>query len=194
MPVSPQQKKAIGFNQAGWRSAKHLRQAAQGARGKPGVSFLNDLSHAKKVGWVEARKPEWAKETYYRLTDKGRTYLGKMRFKVASEAFRLGESIKLSASRSDLQRLGWYSVKHVGQVHDKWIEDGYYERATFFRQRQNGTFYRITPAGRLWAKERLRRRMEADLRESFRWERQRETAKLKEQVSQPSQLIKAWSR
>ena len=194
MPITPQQKKAIGFNQAGWRSTKHLRQAAQGARGKPGVSFLNDLSHAKKAGWVEARKPEWAKETYYRLTKKGRTYLEKMRFKVASEAFRLGESIKLSATRSDLQRLGWYSVKHVGRVDDKWIEDGYYERATFFRQRQNGTFYRITPAGRLWAKERLRRRMEADLRESFQWERQRETAKLNEQFSQPSQLIKAWSR
>jgi DNA-binding PadR family transcriptional regulator len=194
MPITAQQKKAIGYNQAGWRSAKHLRQAAQGARGKPGVSFLDDLSYAKKVGWVEARKPEWAKEMYYRLTKKGRTYLEKMRFKVASEAFRLGESIKLSATRSDLQRLGWYSVKHVGRVDDKWIEDGYYERATFFRQRQNGTFYRITPAGRLWAKERLRRRMEADLRESFQWERQRETAKLKEQFSQPSQLIKAWSR
>lgn len=194
MPITAQQKKAIGFNQAGWRSAKHLRQAAQGARGKPGVSFLNDLSHAKKTGWVEARKPEWAKETYYRLTKKGRAYLDKMRLKIASKAFRLGESIKLSASRSELQRLGWYSVKHVGQVHDKWIEDGYYEKATFFRQSQHGTFYRITPAGRLWAKERLRRRMEADLRESFKWERQRETAKLKEQVSQPSQLIKAWSR
>lgn len=194
MPITAQQKKAIGFNQAGWRSAKHLRQAAQGVRGKPGVSFLNDLSHAKKVGWVEARKPEWAKETYYRLTKKGRAYLERLRFKVASKAFRLGESIKLSASRSELQRLGWYSVKHVGQVHDKWIEDGYYERATFFRQRQNGTFYRITLAGRLWAKDRLRRRMEADLRESFRWERQRETAKLKEQFSQTSQLIKAWSR
>jgi hypothetical protein len=51
MPITIQQKKAIGFNQAGWRSAKHLRQAAEGARGKPGVAFLNDLSHAKKVGW-----------------------------------------------------------------------------------------------------------------------------------------------
>lgn len=194
MPITAQQKRAIGFNQAGWRSAKHLRRAANGARGKPGVSFLNDLSHAKKVGWVEARKPEWAKERYYRLTKQGRSYLAKMRFMVAAEAFRLGESIKLSASRSDLQRLGWYSVKHVGRVDDKWIEDGYYDRATFFRQRQNGTFYRITPAGRLWAKKRLRRRMESDLRESFKWERQRETAKLKEQISRTSQLIKAWTR
>lgn len=194
MPVTAQQKRAIGFNQAGWRSAKHLRQAANGARGKPGVSFLNDLSHAKKVGWVEARKPEWAKETYYRRTEKGRAYLERMRFKVVSEAFCLGESIKLSASRSDLQRLGWYSVKHVGRVDEKWIEDGYYDRATFFRKRQNGTFYRMTAAGRLWAKKRLRRRMESDLRESFKWERQRETAKLKEQISRTSHLIKAWTR
>jgi len=137
MPITPQQKKAIGFNQAGWRSAKHLRHAALGARAKPGATFLNDLSHAKRVGWVEARKPEWAKGTYYRLTKKGRTYLKKMRFKVALEAFRLGESIKLSASRSELQRLGWYSVKHVGRIADKWIENGYYERATFFRQGLN---------------------------------------------------------
>ena len=194
MPITSQQKKAIGFNQAGWRSAKHLRQAALGARGKPGVSFLNELSHAKRAGWAEVRKPEWAKERYYRLTKKGRAYLEKMRFKAASEAFRLGESIKLSASRSELQRLGWYSVKHVGRVDDKWIEDGFYERATFFRQRQNRTFYRLTKTGRVWAKDRLRHRMEADLRESFRWERRRETAKLKAQVSQPSQLIKAWSR
>jgi hypothetical protein len=192
MPITPQQKKAIGFNQAGWRSAKHLRQAAQGARGKPGVSFINDLSHAQKAGWVEARKPEWAKETYYRLTKKGRTYLEKMRFKVASEAFRLGESIKLSASRSEVQRLGWYSVKHVGRVADKWIEDGYYERATFFRQKQNGTFYRLTQAGRVWAKNRLRIKSEAGLRASFKWQRARETEQLKHKISQASELINAW--
>lgn len=194
MPITAQQQKAISFNKFGWRSAKHLRQAAQRARGKPGVSVLADLAHANKADWVETKKPEWAKERYYRLTKKGRNYLEKMRFKVASEAFRLGESIKLSASRSELQRLGWYSVKHVGRIADKWVEGGYYERATFFRQRQNGTFYRMTPAGRLWAKERLRRRMEADLRENFKWERQRAAAKLKKQISQTSQLIKAWSR
>lgn len=192
MPVSLQQKKAIGFNQAGWRSAKHLRQAAQAARGKPGVSFLNDLSHAKKTGWVEARKPEWAKETYYRLTKNGRAYLEKMRFKVASEAFRLGESIKLSASRSELQRLGWYSVKHVGRVDDKWIEDGYYDRATFFRQRQNGTFYRLTQTGRVWAKDRLRSKSEAGLRASFKWQRAREAEQLDHKISQASELINAW--
>lgn len=192
MPITDQQKKAIGFNQAGWRSAKHLRQAAHGARGKPGASFLNDLTHAKKVGWVEARKPEWAKETYYRLTMKGRTYVEKMRFKVASESFRLGESLKLSASRSELQRLGWYSVKHVGQVHDKWIEDGYYERATFFRQKQNGTFYRLTQAGRVWAKNRLRIKSEAGLRASFKWQRARETEQLTRKISLASELINAW--
>ena len=57
MPITPQQRKAIGFNQAGWRSAKHLRQAASVARGKPGVSFLNDLSHAKKVAAEHGVRP-----------------------------------------------------------------------------------------------------------------------------------------
>ena len=194
MPITVQQKKAIGFNQAGWRSAKHLRQAAQGARGKPGAAFLHDLSHAKKVGWVEAKNPDWAREPYYRLTSKGRAYLVKKRFKMAIEAFHLGETIKLSASQAELQRQGWYSVKHIGHVDDKWIQAGYYERATFFREKMNGTFYRITATGRRWAKERLRRRMESDLRKSFKWQRQRETAKLKEKISQTSHLITAWYR
>lgn len=194
MPITVQQKKAIGFNQAGWRSAKHLRQAAQGARGKPGAAFLHDLSHAKKVGWVEAKNPDWAREPYYRLTSKGRAYLVKKRFKMAIEAFHLGETIKLSASQAELQRQGWYSVKHVGHVDDEWIQAGYYERSTFFRKKMNGTFYRITAAGRRWAKERLRRRMESDLRKSFKWQRQRETAKLQEEISQTSHLITAWYR
>lgn len=194
MPITPQQKKAIGFNQAGWRSAKHLRHAALGARAKPGATFLNDLSHAKRVGWVEARKPEWAREAYYRLTSRGRAYLVKRRHKAAIEAFRPVEAIKLSASQAELQRQGWFSVKHVGPVDDEWIQAGYYERATFFRQKMNGTFYRITAAGRRWAKERLRRRMESDLRKSFKWQRRRETEKLKEEISQTSQLITAWRR
>lgn len=194
MPITLQQKKAIGFNQAGWRSAKHLRRAAKGARGKPGATFLNDLSHARRVGWVEARKPEWAREAYYRLTSRGRAYLVRRRYKVAIEAFRTVEAIKLSASQAELQRQGWFSVKHVGPVDDEWIQAGYYERATFFRQKMNGTFYRITAAGRRWAKERLRRRMESDLRKSFKWQRQQETEKLKEEISQTSQLITAWRR
>jgi len=112
MPITLQQKKAIGFNQAGWRSTKHLRQSAQDARGKPGVSFLNDLSHAKKVGWVEVKKPEWAKERYYRRTKKGRAYLAKHKFTSAIDAFRLSEVLKLSASRAELQRRGWYGAEH----------------------------------------------------------------------------------
>ena len=83
-------------------------------------------------------------------------------------------------------------MKYVGRVDDKWIEDGYYERATFFRQRQNGTFYRLTQTGRVWAKNRLRSKSEAGLRASFKWQRAREAEQLKHKISLASELINAW--
>ncbi len=189
MPVTAQQKRAIGFNQAGWRSAKHLRQAANGARGKPGVSFLNDLSHAKKVGWVEARKPEWAKERYYRLTKKGRAYLAKRKFKSAIDAFRLSEALKLSASRAELQRLGWYSIKHVGEVEAELMEKGYYLSAVFLRERRNCRYYRLTPLGKKWAKGHYLKRLEQELKRQFKELRACEEKRYVGYIADPKQLV-----
>ena len=194
MPVTDQQKKAIGFNQAGWRSAKHLRQAAHGARGKPGVSFLNDLSHAKKVGWVEARKPEWAKETYYRGTKKGRAYLAKQKFTSAIDAFRLAEAMKLSASRAELQRLGWYSIKHVGEVEAELLELGYYQSAVFKRAQRKCRYYRLTPLGKKWAKGHYLKRLEQKLKRQFKEMRAWEEKRYAGYIADSEQLVQAWSR
>jgi DNA-binding PadR family transcriptional regulator len=193
MPITLQQKKAIGFNQAGWRSAKHLRQASQGARGKPGVSLLNNLSHAKKAGWVEVLKPEWAKERYYRLTEKGRAYLAKHKFESATDAFRLSEALKLSASRAELQRLGWYSIKHVGEVEAALLEKGYYQSAVFMRAQRKCRYYRLTPLGKKWAKSHYLKRLEQELRRKFKelrsWEEKRYTG----YIANPEKLVRAWS-
>ena len=194
MPVSPQQKKAIGFNQAGWRSAKHLRQAAQGARGKPGVAFLNDLIHAKKAGWVEGMKPEWAKERYYRLTEKGRAYLAKHKFQSATDAFRLSEALKLSASRAELQRLGWYSIKHVGAVNSTLLEKGYYQSAVFLRAQRKCRYYRLTPLGKQWAKSHYLKRLEQELKRQFKELRAWEEKRYAGYIADPEQLVQAWSR
>jgi DNA-binding PadR family transcriptional regulator len=193
MPVSAQQKKAIGFNLAGWRSAKHLRQAAQGARGKPGAAFLNDLSHAKRAGWVEAKKPDWAKEKYYRLTEKGRTYLAKHKFESATEAFRLSEALKLSASRAELQRLGWYSIKHVGEVEAILLEKGYYQSAVFMRAERKCRYYRLTPLGKQWAKSHYLKRLEQELRRQFKELRVWEEERYAGYIADPEQLVCAWS-
>lgn len=194
MPITAKQKKAIGYNQAGWRSAKHLRQAAQGARGKPGVSFLDDLSYAKKVGWVEARKPEWAKETYYRRTKKGRAYLAKQKFTSAIDAFRLSEALKLSATRAELQRLGWYSIKHVGEVEAELLEKGYYQSAVFLRAQRNCRYYRLTPLGRKWAKGHYLKRREQELKRQFKELRACEEKRYAGYIADPEQLVQAWSR
>lgn len=193
MPISPQQKKAIGFNQAGWRSAKHLRQAAETARGKPGVSFLHDLSHARKAGWVEVQKPEWAKERYYRLTEKGRTYLAKHNFASATAAFRLSEALKLSASRAELQRLGWYSIKHVGEVEAELLEKGYYQSAVFLRAQLKCRYYRLTPLGKKWAKSHYLKRLEQELRRKFKELRSWEEERYAGYIANPEKLVRAWS-
>ena len=192
MPITAQQQKAIGFNQSRWRSAKHLRQAAQSARGKPGVSFLNDLSHAKKAGWVEVRKPEWAKERYYRLTGKGRTYLAKHKFVSAIEAFRLSEALKLSASRAELQRLGWYSIKHVGEVAAELLEHGYYQSAVFLRAQRKCRYYRLTLLGKKWAKGHYLKRLEQELKLQFKELRAWEEKRYASYIADPERLVCAW--
>lgn len=193
MPISAQQKRAIGFNQAGWRSAKHLRQAANGAQGKPGVSFLNDLSHAKKAGWVEAMKPEWAKERYYRLTKKGRAYLAKHKFTSTIDAFRLSEALKLSASRAELQRLGWYSIKHVAEVEADLVEKGYYQSAVFLRKQRKCRYYRLTPVGRKWAKDHYLKRLEQGLKRQFKELRACEETRYAGYIANPARLVCAWN-
>jgi len=189
MPVTTQQKRAIGFNQAGWRSAKYLRQAANGAQGKPGVSFLDDLSHAKKVGWVETMKPEWAKERYYRLTKKGRAYLAKHKFISAIDAFCLSEALKLSASQAELQRFGWYSIKHVGEVEADLVEKGYYQSAVFLRERRKCRYYRLTPLGKKWAKGHYLKRLEQELKRQFKELRAYEEKRYAGYIADPEQLV-----
>jgi hypothetical protein len=102
------------------------------------------------------------------------------------------EAIKLTLSRAELQRQGWFSVKHVGWVEENLVEKGYYEMATRFRQKMNGTFFRLTAAGKVWAKQALRRRMEAALRAEFRERRAKETKILGDKLTDPAQLIRAW--
>ncbi len=194
MPITPQQKKAIGFNQAGWRSAKHLLSAKFNGRGKLGAGFFSELGHAVRVGWLERQTPGWGKGLdYYRLTPKGRKYLKRRRFKAALAAFSMPEAIKLTLSRAELQRQGWFSVKHVGWVEESLVEKGYYEMATRFRQKMNGTFFRLTAAGKVWAKQALRSRMEAELRAEFRERRAEETKILGDKFADPAKLIRAWS-
>lgn len=193
MPITPQQKKAIAYNQDKWRSVKHLESRAAKISRVEGKDFLSRLDHAVRVKWLEEEYPGWGKGiVYYRLTAKGRKYLKKHSYDKALEAFRLPEAIKLSATRADLQRQGWFSVKHVGWVDDKLIEAGHYELAVFFRQKMNGTFFRLTAAGKVWAKQALRSRMEAELRAEFRERRAKETKILGVKLTDPAQLIRAW--
>ena len=148
MPVSRQQQRANDLNRAGWRSDKHLLSRKFNGRGKIGAGFFSELGHAVRVGWLERQTPAWGKGLdYYRLTPKGRKYLHRRRFKAALAAFSMPEAIKLTLSRAELQRQGWFSVKHVGLVDDKLIEAGYYEMSTQFRRKMNGTFFRLTAAG-----------------------------------------------
>jgi hypothetical protein len=194
MPITLQQKKAIAYNQDKWRSVKHLESWAAKIDRAEGTDFLSRLDHAVRVKWLEEEYPGWGKGiVYYRLSAKGRKYLKKHSYNKALEAFRLPEAIKLSATRADLQRQGWFSVKHVGWVDDKLIEAGHYELAVFFRQKMNGTFFRLTAAGKVWAKQALRRRMEAALRAEFRERRAKETKTLANKLTDPAQLIRAWS-
>ena len=141
MPVTAQQKQANALNRAGWRADKHLRSNQFNGRGRPGAGFFSELGHAVRVGWLQQKRPAWGKGIdYYRLTPKGRRYLQKQGFQYALKAFRMPEAIKLSGSRAELQRQGWFSVKHVGWVDDKLIEAGYYEISTQPRRKMNGTF------------------------------------------------------
>jgi hypothetical protein len=194
MPITLQQKKAIAYNQDGWRSAKHLESSSAKIGRGDGRVFLSKLDHAVRVKWLEAESPGWGNGiVYYRLTAKGRRYLKKKNYDKALAAFRLPEAIKLSGTRADLQRQGWFSVKHVGWVDNKLIEAGYYEQAVFFRQKMNGTFFRLTRAGKAWAKKTLRARMEAELRSTFRWIRNDRTLRLNESLASADELVRAWS-
>ena len=194
MPVSRQQQRANALNQADWRAEKHLLSRRFSGRGKLGAGFFADLGHAVRVGWLERKAPEWGKGVdYYRLTPKGRKYLQRRRFKAALAAFRMPEAIKLTLSRAELQRQGWFSVKHVGWVDEKLVEKGYYEMATRLRHKMNGTFFRLTAAGKVWAKQALRSRMEAELRAEFRERRAKETKTLADKLTDPAALIRAWN-
>jgi hypothetical protein len=194
MPVSRQQQRANDLNLAGWRSDKHLLSHKFNGRGKIGAGFFSELGHAVRVGWLERQTPAWGKGLdYYRLTPKGRKYLHRRRFKAALAAFSMPEAIKLTLSRAALQRQGWFSIKHVGWVDESLVEKGYYETATRFRQKMNGTFFRLTAAGKAWAQKALRSRMEAELRAEFRERRAEETKILGDKLKDPAQLIRAWN-
>ena len=193
MPVSKQQHLANALNKAHWRSAKHLLSCKFNGRGKLGAGFLSELGHAVRVGWLERKTPGWGKGLdYYRLTTKGRKYLQRRRFKAALAAFSMPEAIKLTLSREELQRDGWFSVKHVGWVDENLVEKGYYEMATCFRRKMNGTFFRLTSAGKAWAKKVFRSRMEAGLRAEFRERRAEEAKLLRGRLIDSAQLIRAW--
>lgn len=193
MPITSQQKKAIRLNQLHWRSAKHLATMSGKIKNTGGRTFLSNLDHAVRVKWLDKVSPGWGNGiVYYRLTTKGRKHLKKHRFEKVLAAFRIAEAIKLSASRAELQGQGWFSVKHVGWVDDKLIEDGHYEEAVFFRRKMNGTFFRLTKTGKAWAKKALRSRMEAELRAEFRERRAEETKILGDKLADPTKLICAW--
>jgi len=193
MPVSRQQQRANDLNRVRWRSAKHLLSRRFNGRGKLGAGFFSDLGYAVRVGWLERKTPEWGKGLdYYRLTLKGRKYLEKRRLKAALEAFRMPEAIKLTLSLAKLQQQGWFSVKHVGWVDERLVEKGYYEMATLLRHKKNGTFFRLTPAGKDWAKKTLRARTEAKLRLEFKRLRVEETKLLSAKIARPEQLVRAW--
>jgi DNA-binding PadR family transcriptional regulator len=194
MPITLQQKKANALYEDGWRSDKHLRSTQFNGRGRAGAGFFSELGHAVRVGWLQHKRPGWGKGIdYYRLTPKGRRYLHKQGFQYALKAFRMPEAIKLSGSRDELQRQGWFSVKHVGWVDDKLIEAGYYEMSTQPRRKMAGTFFRLTTAGKAWAQKALRSRMEAELRAEFRERRAEETKILGDKLKDPAQLIRAWN-
>ena len=194
MPITLQQKKANALYEDGWRSDKHLRAAQFNGRGRPGAGFFSELGHAVRVGWLQHKRPGWGKGIdYYRITPKGRRYLQKQGFQHALKAFRMPEAIKLSGSRAELQRQGWFSIKHVGWVDDQLIEAGYYEMSTQPRRKMNGTFFRLTAAGKAWAQKALRSRMEAELRAEFRERRAEETKILGDKLKDPAQLIRAWN-
>jgi len=193
MPVSRQQQRANALNRTGWRSDKHLLSSKFNGRGKLGAGFFSELGHAVRVGWLERKTPGWGKGLdYYRLTPKGRKYLQRRRFKAALAAFSMPEAVKLTLSRAELQRQGWFSVKHVGWVDENLVEKGCYEMATHFRQKTNGTFFRLTAAGKVWAKQALRSRMEAELRAEFRRRRTEETRSLNKRIGRADKLIMAW--
>jgi hypothetical protein len=65
--------------------------------------------------------------------------------------------------------------------------------STRLRQKMNGTFFRLTAAGKVWAKQALRSRMEAELRAEFRERRAKETKTLANKLTDPAQLIRAWN-
>ena len=83
-------------------------------------------------------------------------------------------------------------MKHVGWVDDKLIDAGYYEMSTQPRRKMSGTFFRLTVAGKEWAKKKRRAHMEATLRAEFKELRAAETARLKEALSRPEILVKSY--
>jgi hypothetical protein len=190
MPITKQQRRANALYQEGWRTAKHLRS---GKLKGPGKAFLVDLKRAVRFGWLRRKTPEWGKGlVWYRLTTKGRKYLKKKRYKAALDAFQPTLAIKLRGSLDALQRQGWFSVKHVGQVDGKLVDRGYYEKGVRLRIKRRGTFFRLTSAGKAWAGKTLRGRMEAGLRAEFAERRMAETKLLETKLKDPAQVILAW--
>lgn len=190
MPITSQNKKAIGLNKAGWRSKKHLLNFAKNNQGRAGVTFLKSLRHASKVGWLESKKADWERTVYYfRLTAKGKAYLKKRKYILVENAFKLPEAVKLSASRAKRQLRGWYSIKHTGKIDDKLIADGIYESAIVFRQKMNGKYYRLTPKGRKLAKIKMRKDMESELRSEFKEIRQKRESVLRDELKTPAKVV-----
>lgn len=191
MPITSQNKKAIRLNKAGWRSEKHLRGFAKNNKGRTGITFFGSLDHACSVGLLESMTPGWGRGVvYYRLTKKGRRYLEKKDYSLVRLAFKLPEALKLSATRAQLQRQGWYSVKHTGRIDQKMVDDGVYESASFLRRKKHGTYYKLTKKGRLLAKERMKKAMEADLRSEFRQIRRDNLRVLNSQLKDPSYVVR----
>lgn len=194
MPITSQNKKAIGLNKAGWRSKKHLLNFAKNNQKRPGVTFLRSLDEACRFGWLESKKADWERTVYYfRLTAKGKVYLKKNKYTIATEAFKLPEAIKLSASRAKRQLRGWYSIKYTGAIDDKLIADGIYEPAVVPRLKKNGKYYRLTPKGRKLAKIKMRKVMESDLRSEFKEIRQYNESRLKNDLKNPAKVVKVFS-
>ncbi len=59
MPITPQQKKAIAYNQDKWRSVKHLESWAAKISRVEGKDFLSRLDYAVRVKWLEEKYPVW---------------------------------------------------------------------------------------------------------------------------------------
>lgn len=194
MPISSQNKKAIGLNKAGWRSQKHLLNYARNNQKRPGVTFLKSLAGACNFGWLESKRADWERSVYYyRLTSKGRGYLKKKNYSLVFDAFKLPEALKLSATQAKLQRVGWYSIKHTGLIDDKLIANGIYESALVPRRKKNGTYYRLTPKGRNLAKIKMRKDMESYLRSEFKEIRQYNEGRLKDDLKTPAKVVRAFS-